>query len=104
MTSKLLGHFEEQYQQVLGKVQQDLHELQVQTGRVQVSVGQASGVQESLHQVRMSVLDMEKTFDLCISQLAEGALCAKSEEATTQLLQIKNLALKPHDTPYPDPA
>lgn len=42
ITTDLWGHFEEQYQLTLRKVQQDWPELQIQTGRLQMSVDQVS--------------------------------------------------------------
>ena len=74
MVTNLWGHFEEQYQQVLGKVQQDLGELQIQTSMLQVSVGQASGKQASLSQVRGFILDKYMTLDHGAIQLPEGSL------------------------------
>jgi len=47
-TTKLWMQFKQQYEQELGNVQKDLCDLQIQTGWLQVIVGQVSGIQESL--------------------------------------------------------
>jgi len=49
-------------------------------------VGQASEMQVSLHQARVSILDLDKTLDIHLVQLPNGALRVETEEATSQIL------------------
>lgn len=76
-------------------MQKDLHDLQIQIGRLQVSIGQASGIHVILHQASgilvilnqasVTVLDTYRTLDICVIQLPDKALRAESKEANAQL-------------------
>lgn len=52
-TTELWKQFEKQYMKMLGGILKDLHGLQIQIGRIQASIGQASPVQVS--DVQMSI-------------------------------------------------
>lgn len=56
-------------------------------------VGQVSGIKARLHQESATVFDTDKTLYLHVIWLPNGALCIETEEANTQLLQIKNFCL-----------
>jgi len=64
----LMSQFEAQYQQTLGKVQQGLQELHVQTSLIQVSVGYVSRKQVILNQASMSAFEIENYINSILSK------------------------------------
>lgn len=64
---------------MLGIIQKDMCELQIQTDRIQASVGQVSGVQANLKQVRFNVMETEWTLDLKFIPFPQGTLRVESK-------------------------
>lgn len=80
--AKLWTQFEKQYQQALGNVQKDQCDMQIQKGRLEESVIQASEIQAILQQASTTVLDIDQTLDLIFIQLLEGP-CALNQRKKT---------------------
>ena len=82
---------------MLGSVQKDLRELQIRTGRIQVSIGQASLVQGS-----GTTAKLERTLDLRVIPLLKGFVCMELNEDHFVLSTVKdmgvNLAMMPLQT------
>jgi len=70
-----------------------MHELEIQTGRFQVSVGKAGRVQVSLAQGCEKLLEMERTLDLRVIPLLEGLVHAETEEDHALLSMIKGISM-----------
>lgn len=88
--------------QTLGSIQKDLCELEIQTGIIQASVGQVSGIQASLQQASESIIKIEWVINLRVIPLPYGTLRVESEEDKAHLGKIKdvgvNLAVFPLQT------
>lgn len=77
-TIEIPQQFKQQYMQIMGSIQKDLHELHIQTSRVQVGTGQASAAQTSLAPRASQAAELVMKLVLCMVALREGSLRAES--------------------------
>lgn len=87
-TKEMWGNIEDQYREILTKVQQGLKELQVHT-----SVIQASMVQTSVNQASVVPSTSKLTADLQAVHLPEGSLHVGVAEERESAQKLKNLSL-----------
>lgn len=58
-----------------------------------MSMGHASGIQVSVQQASMIVMEIDRNLDLRVIPLLEGSLHVEADEANTQLGQIKDVGV-----------
>lgn len=78
---------------MLGSVQKDLHELQMQANRIQVGAGQASATQVSLVLGMSHATELVRTLDIHTVALIEGSLHEESVDDLIILSTFKNIGL-----------
>jgi len=78
--------------QSLDNVQKDLLELQIQTSRIQVGIGQASAAQTSLAPGTSQAAELVRTVDLRTIALPEGSLSIELVNDKIIISTLKNIS------------
>lgn len=92
-TVELLHQFEKQQKQALVTIQMGLHDLQIQTNRLQAGVGQSSAVSTNLAPGTTQTAKLVRSLDLWVVALPDGALSTEADTDKATISNLKNIGL-----------